>query len=496
MSAVRQVTGLLLCYALLFVGCSPSRDASQPASARPKGDTSPQDVTQTEGAETTKKAAPAIVPSGRIAPEDLVYQGAFRLPEGSNGSNWEYSGDAMTYYPDGDPDGPNDGYPGSLFITGHDRQAWGSLPDGDQVAEVSIPIPALHEDPGELPQAQFIQPFNNVTAGYFTEMEEIPKLGLSYLNHPQIGALIHLAWGQHLQPQDQASHAWFNPTLATPNLQGVWFIGNQNLYSTNGYLFDIPLDWADAYAQGRPLATGRMRDGGQGGMGPTLFAYRPWQEGGAPPPSGTRLPETTLLLYENAYNSEQIIRCMDGYQHPDQWEGGAWITTPAGKSAVLFAGTKSVGSKYWYGFINPAGAQYPCVDTEATGFTTCRLADGSPCPAEDLSGCCQQGVDCVSDRGWWSTRFESQIILYDPADLARVATGELESWQPQPYASLPIDEHLYLSAPEWDQTWLGWGEQRNQRIGAAAYDRLSGLLYVLELYAEGGKPVVHVWSIQ
>jgi hypothetical protein len=32
-----------------------------------------------------------------------------------------------------------------------------------------------------------------------------------------------------------------------------------------------------------------MRDGGQGGMGPALFAYRPWQEDGSPPPAGTHL---------------------------------------------------------------------------------------------------------------------------------------------------------------------------------------------------------------
>jgi len=28
----------------------------------------------------------------------------------------------MTYYPHGDPDGPADGYPGSIFGLGHDHQ--------------------------------------------------------------------------------------------------------------------------------------------------------------------------------------------------------------------------------------------------------------------------------------------------------------------------------------------------------------------------------------
>jgi hypothetical protein len=72
----------------------------------------------------------------------------------------------------------------------------------------------------------------------------------------------------------------------------------------------------------------------------------------------------------------------------------------------------------------------------------------------------------------------------------------LESWQPQPYATIDIDEHLYLKPPEWDLVELGWGDQRRSRISDGSYDRANGLLYVLELYADGAKPVVHVWKIK
>ncbi|HBI15470.1 MAG TPA: hypothetical protein DDY20_08160 [Desulfobulbaceae bacterium] len=425
---------------------------------------------------------------GLVQPADFTYLGAFRLPGGDTPPRtFAYGGNAMTYNPDRN----------SLFITGHDRLAWGGLPDGDQVAEVSIPTPAIAADPAALPQAAFIQNFQNPLAGRFTDMDEIPKVGLQYLNHPATGPLLHVAWGQHLQP-DIPSHGWFSPTLATPNFKGTWYIGNQNLYSTNGYMFDIPVAWADANASGRYLATGRMRDGGQGGMGPTLFAYRPWGSSGAAPAPGTRLSETTLLLYENADSTPDIVRCMKGYQHPDEWEGGAWLTTPSGKSAILFAGTKSNGTKYWYGYVNPAGPNLPCVDPYYNEeYTTCRMANGSPCPPADFTGCCDEGAGtCVSYRGWWSTRFDAQIILYDPADLARVARGELAPWQPQPYAALDIDSHLYLVPPEWDVVNLGEGVQRRYRIGDSAYDRSRGLLYVLEQLADGAKPVVHVWRLE
>jgi hypothetical protein len=262
-------------------------------------------------------------------------------------------------------------------------------------------------------------------------------------------------------------------------------------------MFEIPAQWADVYTGGRYLATGRMRDGGQGGMGPTIFAYRPWLADGTPPPSGARLEEVPLLLYENAYNTEDIVRSLNGYQHPDSWEGGAWITTASGKGAVLFAGTKSTGTKYWYGYINPNGPQLACVDAEVTDFPTCRMADGSVCPQEDFSGCCDGASGaCVSNRGWWTTRFDAEFILYNPADLAKVATGQLESWQPQPYATIDIDEHLYLKPPEWDLVDLGWGDQRRLRIGDVSYDRVNSLLYVLELYADGAKPIVHVWKVK
>ncbi|MFZ5855577.1 MAG: hypothetical protein ACOYZ6_02000 [Chloroflexota bacterium] len=422
-----------------------------------------------------------------VSPADMEYLGAFRLPGGDEPPlTFAYGGNAMTYNPDNN----------SLFITGHDRVAYGGVPDGDQVAEVSIPAPVISKNLEDLNTGEFLQNFANVTAGHFTELEEIPKVGLQYLNRPETGPKIHIAWGQHLQPQDVASHGWFNPTLSDPDFQGTWFIGNQDLYSVNGYMFEIPREWADAYTGGRVLATGRMRDGGQGGMGPTLFAYRPWKADGNPPSAGTRLEEVTLLLYENAYNTDEIVRSLNGYQHPDSWEGGAWITTASGKGAVLFAGTKSNGEKYWYGYIHPDGPQLACVDNHVTDFPTCRMADGSNCPQADFAGCCDdEAGTCVSNRGWWPTRFDAQFLLYDPADLARVAAGQLESWQPQPYAVIDIDEHLFLNPPEWDLVEVGWGDQRRYRIGDVSFDRVNGLLYVLELYADGAKPVVHVWKI-
>ena len=102
--------------------------------------------------------------AGRLRPSDLVYRGAFRLPEPSGGSSWEWSGDGLGYCLDGDPDGGADGYPGSLFGIGHDWQHF--------VSEISIPAPAVSsgKDPRDLPRARTLQPFTDVRGGLYPDL--------------------------------------------------------------------------------------------------------------------------------------------------------------------------------------------------------------------------------------------------------------------------------------------------------------------------------------
>lgn len=440
-------------------------------------------------------STPIVDTHALIQPADLVYAGAFRLPgNGERPKTFAYGGNAMTFNPDGDTSIPDDGFPGSLYITGHDRLAYGELPDGSQLAEVNIPIPAIMDTPLNLPSAAFIQDFSNVAKGYFKGLDEIPRIGLAYLDTPATGPKIHIAWGQHMPPDTPAaSHAVFDTNLSKPKMQGTWTIGDQSTNSTNGYLFTIPPAWAATYTGGKFLATGRFRDGGWSGMGPSLFAYRPWiDDAGTLAASGTPLEETVLLLYKSSSDTDMIEGALQGYQHPDEWEGGVWLTAGHDTSAVVFAGTKGTGDKYWYGYVNYANPGQPCVDGAFVGqFAVCRLADSTPCPAKDLVECSRHN----DYRGWWSTRFDAQLIFYNPGDLARVATGEMNPWEPQPYAVLDIDEVLYLNPSGIETDMLGTGDQRIIRVGPLAYDEDNQLLYLLEPFADEAKPVIHVWRI-
>jgi len=387
-----------------------------------------------------------------IQPADLVYQGALRLPEGSNDTSWEWSGNALAYFPDGDPKGPADGYPGSLFGMGHDQQVL--------VSEISIPAPVVSKarNVEELPVAKTLQPFRDVKAGNFKDYE-IYRAGLAYLpaQGQQTSGKLYFCFGQHMhEGYTGPTHGWCETDLSNPKVAGMWPVAEIHSYVTNDFLFPIPEAWADTCAKGLRLATGRYRDGGQGGRGPSLIAIGPWRDGN-PPPAGARLRALPLLLYSAVDSGDQ--NTMRGYHHADEWTGGAWLTA-GDRAAVIFAGTKALG-KCWYGFANgvvwPDEAPFPPI----------------PPPPND-------------DRGWWGERFAAQILFYNPADLTAVAAGRAKPHEPQPYASLDVDPYLYHVK----------GPQQKGHVRDVAFDRQRGILYLMEPWADGDKPIIHVFRIK
>jgi len=157
---------------------------------------------------------------------------------------------------------------------------------------------------------------------------------------------------------------------------------------------------------------------------------------------------------------------MKGFREADEWSGGAWLTAGK-KAAVILVGTKALG-KTWYGFSN--GVVYP-----TSGDPAEKIPEVPPWPHDQ--------------RGWWSENIAAQILFYDPADLAAVARGARETWEPQPYASLNLDDYLFDP---------GFNHERSKRylLGAAAFDRARGLLYVVERRADGDKSIIHVFRIK
>jgi hypothetical protein len=400
----------------------------------------------------------------RLEPQALSYLGAFALPGPSGGSNWEYSGYSMTYYPAGDSSGADDGFPGSLFAVGHDHH--------QMVSEIAIPSPGAPGAPLDaLPVAETLQPFGDITDGMFGYLE-IPRSGLAYVPAPADGAdgSLYFAWGQHFEDEQPPTHGVASLDLSAPDPAGPWHVGEYTNYVTNDYLFPIPESWAEAYAPSMRVATGRFRDGHWSGLGPALLAMAT-VDAQAPPAPGESIEAIPLLMYGEAIPGSPELaidesRSMDGFNPSDEWSGGAWLTAD-GRAAVVLVGTKATGEN-WYGFAD--GTVYPI-----SGDPDEVYPEVPPWPYDQ--------------RGWWSEGTSAQLLFFDPAELGAVALGEMNPWEPQPYAVLEVDEYLYDP---------GFDHERAKRYatGAAAFDRDRGLLYLMERRAgEDEKSVVHVFSV-
>ena len=408
---------------------------------------------------------PESIPENALPVEVLIYRGAFRLPEDSGGMGWEYSGHGMTYFPTGDPYGEEDGFTGSLFIVGHDQQLW--------VGEVTIPVPVISRNPEELPVAQTLQELADITGGTLTEEWVLPRMGIEYL--PSLGDMsegkIHFTIGQHIQ-YFEPSHGWAATELDSTELAGLWLMDGFTNYATNDYLFTIPESWSVAYAPGYRLASGRFREGVWGGLGPALFAYAPWLDGN-PPPNDYELEHVIpLLLYGQQMEGlpELVVddsMRMHGYATSDHWWGGAWLTSPVGE-AVIFTGTKALG-KSWYGFANGVVWDYACT--------------------EDPEINCPEIPEYPYDnRGFWAEGYKPAILFFDPEDLGKVAKAEMAPYEPQPYALMDLTEYWYDP-----QTHVEI--YKRDLVGAAAFDRNRGLLYIVERLGDAYKSVIHVFQI-
>ncbi|MCA9176723.1 MAG: hypothetical protein KDB14_19680 [Planctomycetales bacterium] len=438
----------------------------------PSQPSQPLDAAVTEAVETTPATSPkpVVAPQAaatipRIQPTDLVYLGAFRLPAVTGDSNWEYSAYAMTYVPSGDPGGPADGFPGSIFAIGHDHH--------QLVSEINIPKPVISESKqiNDLPVAETLQPFADIRGGLVGELE-IPRAGLEFLPGaaPGEAGRLHFCWGQHFQFEPDPSHGWCELNLSSPQPRGLWRLNGYTNYVTNDYLFEIPQAWSTRYLPGYRLATGRFRDGQWGGLGPAILAYQPPD---TPPANkavltdvkpllmyGRQLPDTPELEVNDAWK-------MNGYSESDEWSGGAWLTL-GDRQAVVLVGTKAIG-KTWYGFSN--GVVYPI-----SGDPNDPIPEVPPFPHDA--------------RGWWSQGIEARLIFFDAGELAAVAQGKQESWTPQPYASLRIDRYLF--EPGYDHP-----RQKRYSVGACCLDRERGVLYVAErcVQQDEERSVIHAFRI-
>lgn len=378
----------------------------------------------------------------RLVPEtDLAYLGAFRMPGELPTFHYNW-GQALAFYPQGN------GGQGSLFI----NQGVVGPTDGSgwQTAEISIPEPVNSKNVDFLPRAEALQFFFQI-AVMCPDCDGLG--GLAYLDKLGDQAAGKLYWGVYdyygAAGIDYLSLGWSGVTLNAAGSQGPWHVGEarvNHLNKVGKYLLEADHTWSDTYTGGRYLLTGRHREaGGQGGSkGPTLYAIAPWAQGN-PPLAGSNLSDVTLLEYPSGASG--LPTKFPDYSANDTWNGAVWIKAGE-KQAVLMVGEKGTGTNTCYG-TSPAECNDPC----------------------------------SIDKGYHSYPYSPRFIWYDVNDLALVAQGGKAPGDVIPYSSWTPLENT------WDTGACSAG------YGGVAFDRDRGRLYVAELNADSGAPIVHVFQV-
>jgi len=340
---------------------------------------------------------------------DFIYQGAFRVPQGTFGtSTINYGGTAMAYNPARN----------SLYIVGH---SW-----DQHVAEISIPEIVDSSNLNSLNTATIIQPFVDALEG------RIESINPTDSNQKRIGGLLVYggelyiaAWSYYDGGGTQSTSHFVRPLdlSVTGQLEGPYRVGNQYPGFVSGYMAAIPQEWQTAL--GEPSLTGGCCHSivGLQSLGPAASVFNPTDVGSvnpvpATPGVGYPINHPTLGVWEGDGTPNPI------YNMATAVNG---VVFPDGTASVVFFGTTGLG--------------VPCYGT------------GAECndPARD-------------SKGSHAYPYTAYAWAYDVNDLIAVKNGQKNQWDIVPYANWAINFYFggaSISAVAYDSN--------TQRVYVAGY---------------------------
>ncbi len=458
---------------------------------------SPFVIGHTEEAPTPDKAP-------LVQPNNIVYQGAFRLPSGvnpgPNATEWEltnglatfnFGGWAMAFNPAHD----------SLFLTGNNQ--------GAMVAEVGIPVPVVSSNLASLNVATYVQPFSDPTEA------KVDEINPGSTNSKKIGGLLPYQGQLYVTGYDYydgletqiVSHFVANPDLSVVgDVRGAYEVSvpdcdrsdptkTQNCLGAgffDGYFGLVPLEWQTAF--GGPVINGNCCLGviSRTSYGPALFTIDPTQLGVTIP-----LPAKPLLFYPAAHPLMEpgLVPCLDVNACKPIVDGWSLNSTlfngtseikgvafPSGWRSVLFFGRHGgLGGAptvpglgdfcYGPGTEDGALAGTPFIDPD------------SGTPTGD--NYCYDPED--SSKGVHGYPYHYYVWAYDANHLAAVAAGTRQPWDVRPYAV-------------WELNGLPFAPTGVTRA-SMAFDQQSGRIFVAQYQTDviDGNTVlsvVHVFKVQ
>lgn len=447
----------LLMLLIFVVSCSGSSSSTSSSSASNNGSNAEDNTSSEDGSGEVGDGSESSnnLEKSLLQMSQLHYVGAFRLPRvgGGGASRFGYGGWAFALNADAN----------SIYVVGHDN---------DQlVAEVSIPTPLDHHAAGiaGLNTASFLQNFTDITEGMAPSLNSgngFQINGLAYLPAQGSQTSSHLYWTAreyyNVDRSDDLSHGMSELDFAHPNAQGLWRL-SPNMRSA-GYIMTIPEDFANTYLGGKRLASGLFTQQGVSATsaGPALFAFAPWLDdvNGIAPAAGTALSNTPLVYYpyneDGSESGEQITESswwvhegssnFPEFQIPDRWDSAVWIETPSSHGIVVF-GQRADGRTYY-------GDQRP--------------------------------GDCTIAKGYHGEPYHPSLVMYDPSDLAAVASGNKNPTTVLPYLEQDTSS-LFVNTCVFE-------------FHGAGYDAQQQLLYVLQRQADTvdgePQPLIYVFHVE
>lgn len=389
------------------------------------------------GATCADVAANGIVSTGgQLAAGNFTYDGAFKF--GSTGSSLGYgAGRGLGILPNG-----------NLVILGTDLTGY--------IVVATPATPIVTTNVGAMNQAATVSSFPDPTGGLWqteggnSRWEDIAVLDdriafTSYSFYDRAydgrGGLGFLS----LAFTNPTGMFWPGPADSVADAvsgghKGTWYPGK-----LCGQMQQVPAAYVEG---GRTLAMGRSRDefGEDVAAGGSLYFVDPDSLENA----------VVALCYDQVGQSGENVpgpHSRPDYSLTDQLTDMAWID-----DTVLFTESKCQYDSHYF-------------DDDGSGG----LADDAGVCVENKGYVCGEETDTPPG-------YLARFVLFSAADLVAVSHGEMDQWEPQPYATIEVTEHM-LDA------------DCSSGIAGAAWDETNRYLYVMQTRRNGDGPICHRWSV-
>ncbi len=392
----------------------------------------PANVGPTDGrADAADAAPPAAAPL--LYKANLVYAGAFRVPEG-----FAFGRGAISYNPANH----------SLFM----------VPDHDglHVAEIDIPAVVDSTNLDDLNQATYLQQPVDPSEGHMEEITMDPTVDIG--NGSSIGGMLIV--GDKLLFSDasyydagyQAYYTHFTANadwgdgsaeavgfsgmqvVAPPADADAAFLGSPTAQSAGfvaGYMGTIPAEWQAALGGSALAGNGCVPIISRTSLGPSAFAFDPTQVGVEEP-----VPATPLAGYPNGHwtigqYDAQALGTPTSNVNQSCGIGG--VVFPEGTRSLLFFGSVGTG--------------VPCYGQGTADPTL----DGMPTGEGDIY--CYDPTN--NDKGTHAYPYVYQVWAYDALELLAATSGAKNPWEVIPYAvwyfDLPFENDVRaILGAAWD----------------------------------------------